>query len=243
MLNVSTASGSVLLEEHVSREAGFGFWNLFWQADLFVQFIMLLLLAASLWNWSVIFYKVLEFKKISINCQKFLSLFFSNMSLKELSLKTKDVKNNPMAFILRAVMEESQAPDFGKGGYDLKSAQLHRLERVMESGARLEMSRLERYLGSLATIGSSATFIGLLGTVWGIMNSFQSIASSKNTSLEVVAPGIAEALAATAFGLMAAIPAMVAYNQFAQMLSKKATELEIFCDDLKNVLSKNILEE
>ena len=204
---------------------------------------MALLAAASFWSWAVIFFKMKEFRRVSKNNEGFLKHFWSGASLTEIARSVKTQNQNPMGSIFLGVMSEWKKSSIGKGDFDVRSSQLHRLDRLIESGIRSEMTLLERYTGFLATIGSCATFVGLLGTVWGIMHSFQSIAAAKSTSLDIVAPAIAEALAATALGLIAAIPAMVAYNKFSQMLSNQATELEVFCDDFKNVLAKSLLED
>ncbi|HCI48626.1 MAG: hypothetical protein A2977_03365 [Alphaproteobacteria bacterium RIFCSPLOWO2_01_FULL_45_8] len=202
-----------------------GVWDLFWQADLFVKLIMLVLLVSSFMSWAIIISKTKQLLPL-LKSSKFLGqLIHEATTLGHLSEGIKKMKNEPLNRIFEAVVKEMR-----QGGS--KEDKLSQADRLMQSGIRNEMDSLERNVGFLATMGSVTPFIGLLGTVWGIMNSFQSIAMSKNTSLDVVAPGIAEALAATALGLLAAIPAVIAYNKLSISLGHYAVQLETFCDRL-----------
>ncbi|MCL4161586.1 UNVERIFIED_CONTAM: hypothetical protein GTU68_039574, partial [Idotea baltica] len=184
---------------------------MFWQADLIVQGVMIILLGASVWCWAIIWDKRKRLKQVKASADQFESEFWSGNSLEDLYERTRHNADHPLAMIFVSAMREWQRSSAGNTGKIAMGTQ-ERIYRVMQVTVSREMERLEHYLSVLATVGSTAPFVGLFGTVWGIMNSFQSIASSNNSSLAVVAPGIAEALAATAMGLVAAIPAVVAYN-------------------------------
>lgn len=203
-------------------------WSLFMHADLVVKFVMLLLIVASIVSWAIIFQK---FSLLSITRKKlasFLNLFWegrSGKTMEEFYHQNKNSASDPLSRVFVAGMYEC---------YDQKgkSNPRSRAERALSNAATREINHLERHISFLATVGSAAPFIGLFGTVWGIMNSFQSIAATNNTSLAVVAPGIAEALFATAIGLFAAIPASIFYNKFNSEISKVANEVDDFVDEL-----------
>lgn len=222
---VDTSSGKVLASGMEMAQQTHGVWDLFWQADLFVKLIMLVLLASSFISWAIIISKAKQLMPLLKSTKKIDSMLEEAMTVGHLAEGIKKEKAVGMGRILEKVMREA------KGGGS-KEEKLNQIDRVMQSAIRTEMDQLERNAGFLATVGSVSPFIGLLGTVWGIMNSFQSIAVSKNTSLDVVAPGIAEALAATALGLLAAIPAVIAYNKISIFLGHYAVQLETFCDRL-----------
>ncbi|MDC0348872.1 MotA/TolQ/ExbB proton channel family protein [Alphaproteobacteria bacterium] len=222
---IDTSSGKVIASGIEISQKSHGMWDLFWEADLFVKFIMLLLVSASFLSWSIIISKTKEIFLLLKTSKTFDDLFQKTTTLGQISSKVAQEENTPMARIFRSVEKEMR-------GSGAKTEKLNHVDRLMQSGIRVEMDRLEKNIGFLATLGSAAPFIGLLGTVWGIMNSFQSIALSKNTSLDVVAPGIAEALAATALGLLAAIPAVIAYNKISIFLGHYSVRLEAFCDHL-----------
>jgi biopolymer transport protein TolQ len=211
-------------------------------ADIIVQTVLLLLVLASLWSWAIIFDKIGRYRKVSAEADTFEDEFWSGRSLEELYDRLQGRASHPMALLFLVAMREWQR-SIGKTNVVTSGARLQeRIAQVMRLTLNREVERLERYLGFLATVGSTAPFIGLFGTVWGIMNSFQAIGASSDTSLAVVAPGIAEALFATAVGLVAAIPAVIAYNKFAADMERFANRLEGFVDEFNTILSRQIDE-
>lgn len=221
-------------------------WGMFIGADIVVQLIIILLLLASFWSWGIIFEKWMSYGNANRKANKFENDFWSAEALDTFYERLKKKRDrHPMSQIFMDAMEEwfRSRDDSGtsfKGGSSFKLGTRERISQIMGVTRNRELDRLERGLGFLATVGSSAPFVGLFGTVWGIMNSFQSIAVSKNTSLAVVAPGIAEALFATAIGLFAAIPAVIAYNKFSNALDKFAGKLENFSVEFNTLLSRQI---
>src|SRR6266481_6812328 len=196
--------------------------GLFLQADIIVKVVMLILLLASFWSWAVIFDKLMRLRRLRRDATTFEESFWSGGSLDDLYDRIGGRPADPMSAIFAAAMREWRR-SAAKGltaSSNLRASLQDRIERVMAVTVGREMERLERFMAYLATVGSTAPFVGLFGTVWGIMDSFQSIAASKNTSLAVVAPGIAEALFATAIGLVAAIPATIFYNKFSSEVNK-----------------------
>ena len=220
----------------------FSFFGMFWQANFTVQLVMLILLAASVWCWAIIYDKYKRLRQVHESADEFEAEFWSGNSLEDLYERTRHVADHPLAMLFVAAMREWQRSSSTTTGRIAMGAQ-ERIYRVMQVTVSREMERLEHYLSVLATVGSTAPFVGLFGTVWGIMNSFQSIASSNNSSLAVVAPGIAEALAATAMGLVAAIPAVVAYNVLSADLGRYANRLESFAEEFGTILSRQMDEE
>ena len=220
--------------------AGFSLLALFWQSHIVVKLVMIGLLAASVWCWAIIIDKTLLFRRTKAEMDRFEDVFWSGQSLDELYRSLQDRPSAGLPAIFVAAMRE------WKRTYESGARTLHglgsRIDRVMNVTLAREIDRLERRLLVLATVGSAGPFIGLFGTVWGIMTSFQAIAASKNTNLAVVAPGIAEALLATAFGLLAAIPAVMFYNKFAAQVSRLATRMEGFADEFAAILSRQIDE-
>jgi len=217
-------------------------WGLFWQADLLVKLVMILLLAASVWCWAIIIEKLMRIRRLNAQADAFEESFWSGGSLDALYDRIGKRPEDPMSATFAAGMREwRHAADRGLGS-SMKTSLQQRVERVMSVTIGREMARAERYMTLLASVGSTAPFIGLFGTVWGIMNSFTSIAASNNTSLAVVAPGIAEALFATAMGLVAAIPAVIAYNKFSTDLSRYADRLETFAGEFAAILSRHLEE-
>jgi len=217
--------------------------GMFMHAELAVQCVMGLLLFASFWAWAVIFDKWLTFRSIKSKATRFESDFWSSEALDKFYERIKKRANHPMAKIFSAAMEEwlrSKIRDLSSAHLSQKLGVRERVNQVMMVARNREIEQLEGGLGFLASIGSSAPFIGLFGTVLGIMHSFTSIAVSKNTSLVSVAPGIAEALFATAIGLFAAIPAVLAYNKFSGELDKFAGRLEDFSVEFNTLLSRQI---
>ncbi|MCB1970467.1 MAG: protein TolQ [Geminicoccaceae bacterium] len=209
------------------------------QADLVVKTVMLVLLLASLWCWAVIYQKSRALGGIRHKTGDFEESFWSGVPLDDLYHRVMKSADHPIAMIFIAGMEEwREAPKVIAG--DAIDRLLQRVGRVMQLTMDRELSLLEKHVSSLATIGAVAPFVGLFGTVWGIMNSFQSIAMTKNTTLAVVAPGIAEALFATALGLLAAIPAVIAYNRISGSVDDLAGRLSSFSDELVVVIGREI---
>lgn len=220
--------------------ANMSFLHLFMQAHIVVKLVMIGLVAASIWSWAIIVDKTLLFRRIRSEMDDFEETFWSGQSLEDLyrSLSNRDVTG--MASVFVAAMREWKRSFEGSARSVMSLSQ--RIDKVLDVTIQREGERLESKLLILATIGSTAPFVGLFGTVWGIMNSFQAIAVSKNTSLAVVAPGIAEALFATAIGLVAAIPAVIAYNKLQAEASKAQNRLGGFADEFSAILSRQIDE-
>ncbi|NBB83639.1 MAG: protein TolQ [Alphaproteobacteria bacterium] len=219
-------------------------WGLFLQADIVVKAVMLMLLVASVWCWAIIFDKAIRLRRLRARSQEFEETFWSGGSLEDLYDRIGDDPPDPMSAVFAAAMKEWRLAA-GRGGAkldEMRAGLTMRIERVMQVALAREMSQLEKSMTFLASVGSTAPFIGLFGTVWGIMNAFTSIAASANTSLAVVAPGIAEALFATALGLFAAIPATAAYNKFTNDLAKYADRLDSFSGEFGTILSRHLEE-
>ena len=191
----------------LASSADFSIINLFLRADIIVKSVMILLIACSVYSWAIIIEKLKFFKKINISSEEFEEKFWRSKSDETFYNNLPANIEDPMALIFKDAMQNLLKR---KSKSDLHE----RITTMLETGIEKQMSKISRGYTFLATVGSTAPFIGLFGTVWGIMNSFQSIAISRNTSLAIVAPGIAEALFATALGLLAAIPAVIAYNKF-----------------------------
>ncbi|MCK5284180.1 MAG: protein TolQ [Alphaproteobacteria bacterium] len=217
-------------------------WSLFLQADPIVKAVMFILVIASIWSWSIIFAKRSTLKKLNRKAAIFEDSFWSGEPLDKIYQRVKNSKHDPMLNTFSAGMEEWQA-GISAGVPSKASMQAslrQRVERAMTVAITREINSLERGMTFLASVGSTAPFIGLFGTVWGIMGSFSSIAATNNTSLAVVAPGISEALFATALGLVAAIPAVVAYNVFSTGLNRYADRLEAFTEEFSAILSRHL---
>lgn len=219
----------------------FSLWGMFAQADFIVQAVMLLLILASMWSWSII-YKTQKRVAFAKRCgDGFEDEFWSGSSLEDLYSRLKEDPYHPMAAVFVTAMREWKRSVRANTQID-KSRIQDRIMRVMHVTTQREMEDLEGQVGYLATIGSSAPFIGLFGTVWGIMTSFQNIALASDTSLATVAPGIAEALLATALGLIAAIPAVIGYNKISTDLGRYAGRIEGFCDEFTAIISRQLDE-
>jgi biopolymer transport protein TolQ len=214
-------------------------WSLFLMADWVVKAVMIGLLLASIWVWAIIFEKLATMRRVRRMADAFEDRFWSGGSLEALHDKEGENPTHPMAAVFGAAMREWRR-SAGRGfTSDIAVTGVReRVERAMMVAISREMERLERWMVFLATVGSAAPFIGLFGTVWGIMRSFTAIAGMQNTSLAVVAPGIAEALFATAIGLIAAIPAVVAYNKFTTDLARFAGRMEGFAAEFGAILSR-----
>ena len=215
-------------------------FTLFWHAHWIVKTVMLGLLGCSIWVWAIAIDKTVLFARTRRAMDRFEQAFWSGESLEELYRSLAARPNDSMAALFVAAMREWKR-SFEGGAKAIGGLQM-RIDKVMEVSISREIERLERRLLVLATVGSAGPFVGLFGTVWGIMTSFQSIAASKNTSLAVVAPGIAEALFATAIGLVAAIPATIFYNKFISEVNRQAQRLEGFADEFSAILSRQIDE-
>lgn len=220
----------------------FSLWSLFLRADPVVKTVMGLLALASVWSWAVIIDKSLTFGRLKRKSNKFEDQFWSGKPLDELYRKIGDRKDHPMARVFAAAMDEwSRSKNVGRTDALVIGAK-SRIDKVLNVSVARELEKAESNLGVLATVGSAAPFVGLLGTVWGIMNAFQAIALTKDTNLAVVAPGIAEALFATALGLLAAIPAVVGYNRYSAALNSYAVRLQGFADEFSAILSRQLDE-
>ena len=201
----------------------FSLWKLFLRADFVVKFVIILLIACSIFSWALIFDKFKLFKKINNSIEDFEKKFWKAKSAESFNNNLPANSNDPAILIFKSAMAELL-----KTKRQSSAVQAARVSRILEIATDTEMKKVEKNFTFLATVGSTAPFIGLFGTVWGIMNSFQSIAISRNTSLAIVAPGIAEALFATALGLLAAIPAVVAYNKFNNDSQKYFSRIDNF---------------
>jgi len=216
--------------------------GLFLQADVVVKLVMLVLLFASVWVWTIIIEKVMTLRRINREANAFEDEFWSGGSLDTLYEREGTDPTNPMAAVFGAAMSEWKRTARIAGTEIGKTGVKERVDRAMGVTIMREMDRLERFMIFLASIGATAPFIGLFGTVWGIMHSFSAIAAMHNTDLAVVAPGIAEALFATAIGLVAAIPAVLAYNKLSNDLARFASRLEGFGTEFAAILSRQTEE-
>lgn len=225
----------------LAATADVSLWSLFMQAGFVVKLVMIGLIAASVWTWAIVVDKTLAFGKARRQLDSFEQVFWSGQSLEELYRTLSDRQNSGMSAMFVAAMREWKK-SFERGARSPIGLQM-RIDRAMDVTLARESEALEARLGSLATIGSAGPFIGLFGTVVGIMTSFQAIAGSKSTNLAVVAPGIAEALLATAIGLLAAIPAVIAYNKFMADAGKLTGRMEGFADEFSAILSRQIDEK
>jgi len=215
-------------------------FSLFLQAHIVVKLVVLGLIAASIWTWAIIFEKIVLYRRTRSQMDRFEKVFWSGHSLEELHRSLASRTNTAMAALFVAAMREWKR-SHETGALSMLGLQM-RVEKVMDVTIARESARLESRLLFLATVGSSAPFIGLFGTAWGIMTSIQAIAASESTNLAVVAPGIAEALFATALGLLAAIPAVIAYNKLSNDVGKIVTRLEGFADEFSAILSRQLEE-
>ena len=209
----------------------FSLWQLFLRADFVVKSVIILLLASSIYSWALIFDKYKLFKKINISTSDFENKFWKAKSAESLNNSLPAKTEDPLTKIFQQAMNE-----LVKTKSKTSAVQSARVERILEISTGNQIKEIEKNFTFLATVGSTAPFIGLFGTVWGIMNSFQSIAVSRNTSLAIVAPGIAEALFATALGLLAAIPAVVAYNKFNSDSKRYSARIENFCKRFLSII-------
>ena len=212
--------------------------TLFLQADLVVKTVMLLLLLASVWVWAIVFEKTATLRRVNRAATQFEDRFWSGGSLDELYEAEGARPTHPIAAVFGAAMGEWRRSAQVAGADVSRGGVRDRVDRTVAVTVQREMDRMERWMVFLASVGSTAPFIGLFGTVWGIMRSFSAIATSRNTNLSVVAPGIAEALFATAIGLVAAIPAVLAYNKLGTDLARFASRMEGFGSEFAGILSR-----
>lgn len=216
----------------------FSIWALFWQADLIVKAVMIGLLFASIWCWAIIVDKSMLYGRAQREMNRFERVFWSGQSLEELYQQMSERPAMGLGAVFVAAMKE------WKRSHEQNAASFigmqARLEKVLDVAIARESENLEKRLGFLATVGSASPFIGLFGTVWGIMNAFTAIAASSSTNLAVVAGPIAEALFATALGLLAAIPAVIAYNKLSGDANKMISRLEGFADEFSTILSRQL---
>ncbi len=217
--------------------------TLFLQADIVVKLVMLLLLMASIWVWAIVFEKITSLRRVNKAAAVFEDRFWSGGSLEDLYDQEGVRPTHPMAAVFGAAMGEWRRSSRVAGADMARGSVRDRIDRAMNITVGREMERLERWMVFLASVGSIAPFVGLFGTVWGIMHSFSAIAAMHNTNLSVVAPGIAEALFATAIGLVAAIPAVLAYNQISTSLARFAARLEGFGVEFGAILSRQSEEK
>ncbi len=215
--------------------------SLFLQADPVVKGVMLILAVASIWTWAVAVDKWLQFGDLEAHARRFEREFWSGRSLEELEDRT-DRPRDALGRVYAAAAREWREARRTGGSAENAQLMLERVDRLMQAQVSREMQRASRSLGVLATVGASAPFIGLFGTVWGIMNAFTNIAQQQQTNLAVVAPGIAEALFATALGLVAAIPAVIFYNKFTGDLDRFGDRLDTFSDEVAARLSRRLSE-
>jgi biopolymer transport protein TolQ len=223
---------------------GLSAWALFWGATPVVKLVMIVLLAASFWCWTIIFNKVMKLRKLNASADSFEESFWSGGSLDDLYDRLQGRSFDPLSMIFCTAMREWRR-SVSKGiirTNELRSTLQQRIERVMQVTLSREMESLEKHMGFLATTASTGMIIGLFGTVLGIMNSFEAIAAQQNANLAVVAPGIAEALFATAIGLVAAIPATIAYNKISSDLNRYANRLDAFVNEFAAIISRQLEE-
>jgi len=215
--------------------------SLFMRADLLVKAVLLLLLIASLWSWTIIINKSLALGALRRRATKFEKIFWSGRSLDDLYQQFSVKPDHPMAAVfISALREWRRAFEGGTPRESTLASIKDRIDKAMSVTITRETDGIERQLGFLATVGATAPFVGLFGTVWGIMNSFSAIAARHDTTLAVVAPGIAEALFATAMGLLAAIPAVIFYNRFVNEITRYANRLDAFADEFSAILSRQL---
>ena len=224
--------------------SGVSIVSLFQHADIIVKIVFVLLLLASLWSWAIIVNKSLAIAMLKRRADKFEKTFWSGLSLDELYQQFAQKADHPFAAVFTSALREwRRAFEAGPPRETLLPGVKDRIDKAMNVTIQRETDSIERQLGFLATVGATAPFVGLFGTVWGIMNSFSAIAARHDTTLAVVAPGIAEALFATAMGLLAAIPAVIFYNRFINEIGRYTGRLEGFADEFSAILSRQLDEK
>ena len=230
------------MDPNALSAADFNFIQLFLRATIVVKAVMIFLAAASLWSWAVIIDKALRFRALAKEADRFEREVASGRSLEEVAQEAGDTSHALPRMLQGALGEWRQARAKGGLGETQVAMLMQRIDRILDTTISRESSRVEDGLSLLAIVATASPFVGLFGTVWGIMHAFQAIAIEKNTSLAVVAPSIAEALFATAIGLAAAIPAYIAYNKFSADAGHYAARLEAFADDLATAIQRRLAE-
>jgi biopolymer transport protein TolQ len=230
--------------EPMSAVGNISIVGLFLRADPIVKAVFILLVLASVWSWVIIINKWLALATLRRRAEKFEKTFWSGLSLDELYQQFSQKSDHPMAAVFTAALREwRRAFEAGPPRESLLPGIKDRIEKAMNVTIARETDGVEKNLGFLATVGATAPFVGLFGTVWGIMNSFSAIAARHDTTLAVVAPGIAEALFATAMGLLAAIPAVIFYNKFVNDIARYGSRLDSFADEFSAILSRQLDEK
>jgi biopolymer transport protein TolQ len=248
-LGAPSAAPTTIVDASGLAQVGTGGGNFsivesFLRADIVVKTVMVLLLLASLWSWAIIINKGLALSGLKRKAAKFEKVFWSGQSLDELYQQFAAHNDHPLAAMFVAALREwRRAFEGGSPRESQITGIKERIDKAMSVTILRETDGIERQLGFLATVGAVAPFIGLFGTVWGIMNSFTAIAARHDTTLAVVAPGIAEALFATALGLFAAIPAVIFYNRFINEIGRYTNRLDAFADEFSAILSRQLEEK
>jgi biopolymer transport protein TolQ len=238
---VDTVQSEGSLEPSVG---GFSVVSIFMRADPLVKMVLVVLLLASLWSWTIIINKALALSNLRRRATKFEKLFWSGQSLDELFAQFASKSDHPFAAVfVSGVREWRRAFEHGAPREGAVAGVKDRVEKAMSVTISRESDAIESQIGFLATVANTAPFVGLFGTVWGIMNSFAAIAARHDTTLAVVAPGIAEALFATAMGLLAAIPAAIFYNKYVNEIGRYTNRLDAFADELSGILSRQLDEK
>lgn len=218
-------------------------WDLFYGAGPIIKFIMIALIVASIWSWTIILYKTYRIRSLNAAANRFEEAFWSGGALDDLYERIQRNPKDSMSVAFCAAMKEwRRTLSKGKRVYELKGTLDQRIERVLNLTIAREIESLERFMTFLATLGSNGMIVGLFGTVLGIMDSFESIAAQQSANLAVVAPGIAEALFATAIGLVAAIPAAIAYNKISSDINRYANRLDGFSSEFLSIISRQLEE-
>jgi len=225
----------------VAQSSQISIWHLALNASVVVQLVMVGLALASVWSWAIIFEKIVTYRRTQSDNNRFEQTFWSGQSLEDLYLTLGPKSHSGLSALFMTAMREWKRSQESAARVGFQGVQ-KRIEKVMDVQIQKEMGRLEARLLFLATVGSATPFGGLVGTVWGIVTIFQAIANSQNTNLAVVAPGIAEALFATALGLLAAIPATIFYNKFTSDTAKIGARLENFADEFSAIISRQLDE-
>lgn len=233
-------TGEAVTEVTGELGADFSIKALILNADIIVQSVMVLLAVMSIWSIAIIIDKGMTFGSIRSKAKRFEEQFWSGKSLDDLFRRVKDRPDHPMARVFVAAMEEFGRDRSAGGDARFAASASERIEKIAQVAVNRELEKVQSSLPVLATVGSAAPFIGLFGTVWGIMNAFRGIGATGDANLAVVAPGIAEALFATALGLVAAIPAVIGYNRYAAALNSYATRLEGFASEFTAILSRRL---
>ena len=231
------------IEKKVIEESSdFSIYSMFLQADIVVKIVIITLIFSSIWSWAIIFSKYTSLKNILIESEEFEENFYASETLSKLSKRLGSQPTHPMeaVFFSAMVYFERIKTGFSNKSLEFKKSFCENVKKEMQIVINKELSSLEKGLNFLASVGSTAPFIGLFGTVWGIMNSFTAIGISQNTSLAVVAPGIAEALFATALGLVAAIPSVLFFNKFNNMLENVSNKLDVFSEEIILIISNEL---